>query len=257
MRHQAEPFGGVTVAGYDHLYRAADAAGVIVLLDGNGVDEAFLGYTKYLQPRTSAGAGSGARAIDGSDAVAPSVIGDRLKRNARVLPLADIGGAFDETKASSAIDLLVAKIPRGLRFNDRMSMSRSKELRVPFLDHRVVEFGFGVPSSRLLSGGTTKALFRKIALRWVSADVANTPKRSVQSPQREWLADDWHQLVLRIIGSESFGQRGWIDPAGARDAYERYRRGHRTNSFPIWQWLNLELWARTFLDSGNDARRVA
>jgi asparagine synthase (glutamine-hydrolysing) len=256
VRHQAEPFGGVTVVGYDHLYRAADAEGVTVLLDGNGVDEAFLGYTKYLQAEGSRGAHAGALAIDGSESVEPSVIADGLKRRTCVLPLPEVGGDFQEPKCFAARDLLSAKIPRGLRFNDRMSMSRSKELRVPFLDHRMVEFGFGVPAARLISGDTTKALFRKIAARWVPADVANAPKRSVQSPQREWLAADWRDLVLRIIQSNSFGERGWVDPVRAREAYERYCRGNQKNSFPIWQWLNLELWARAFLDNGSDIHQL-
>jgi len=243
VRRQAEPFGGVTVAGYDHLYGAAHAAGVTVLLDGNGVDEAFLGYTKYLQPV----AANGSAAIDGSQPVEPAAIADDLRHNAELLPL-PTNTDFAGIRRAAALDLLATKIPRGLRFNDRMSMGRSKELRVPFLDHRVVEFGFGVPTSRLLAGGTTKALFRKIASRWTPADVANASKRSVQSPQREWLAQSWSELVLGLIRSTSFRDRGWIDPDRALEAYERYRGGNRKNSFPIWQWVNLELWARAFLD---------
>lgn len=245
VRRQAEPFGGVTVAGYDHLYRAANSAGVTVLLDGNGVDEAFLGYTKYLQPAMA----NGPQAIDGSTSVRPAAIAEDLRCNAELLPL-PANTDFTGTRREAALDLLATKIPRGLRFNDRMSMGRSKELRVPFLDHRVVEFGFGVPASRLLVGGTTKALFRKIALRWTPAEVANAPKRSVQSPQREWLGQGWSDLVLGLIGSASFRDRGWIDPERAQEEYERYRLGSRKNSFPIWQWINLELWARAFLDGG-------
>ena len=47
VRLEAEPFGGISVIGYDALYEAAGREGVTVLLDGNGVDEAFLGYQKY------------------------------------------------------------------------------------------------------------------------------------------------------------------------------------------------------------------
>jgi asparagine synthase (glutamine-hydrolysing) len=245
VRCQAEPFGGVSVIAYDAIYRAADTEGITVLLDGNGVDESFLGYTKYI----NGGGGGLGRAIDGTRAVAADAISARLKRDADVTAFPDYGGDFAEpAKSAAAFDLLAGKIPRGLRFNDRMSMARSKELRVPFLDHRLVEFGFSVPSRYLLSGGRTKSLFRKIARRWIPGEVANAEKRSVQSPQREWLATDWRHLVTGVLESISFAERDWIDPKRARAIYNDYIAGSRTNSFFVWQWLNLEYWARAFLD---------
>src|SRR6185312_4084165 len=241
VRRQAEPFGGVTVAGYDAVYRAAGAEGVTVLLDGNGVDECFLGYTKYGQ----GGVLERGRAIDGTQAVALEAIAPRLKSDANIIELPQIADEFAEpAKAAAARDLLATKIPRGLRFNDRMSMGRSKELRVPFLDHRLAEFAFSVPTRYLLANGQTKSLFRKIAQRWLPADVAGAEKRSVQSPQREWLANEWRHLVLGVLNSESFASRGWVDAAKARAAYDRYISGSRENSFYVWQWLNLEYWAR-------------
>ncbi|MGB7258363.1 MAG: asparagine synthase (glutamine-hydrolyzing), partial [Pseudolabrys sp.] len=266
---QAEPFGGVTVCGYDPLYAEADRAGVTVLLDGNGADETFLGYQSYhaayvhsLENGAQREAADGYRsfwgsgpphvtngqAIDGTVAVNASVIADDLRRRASVLEVTDTGTFADPVKTMAARDLLAAKIPRGLRFNDRMSMARSKELRVPYLDHRLVEFGFGVPTRYLLNRHGSKALFRKIAARFVPPSIATATKRSVQSPQREWLANEWRDLVTDIISSPSFAGRGWIDPKRAQAAYEQFRQGERANSFYIWQWINLELWARAFLD---------
>ncbi len=246
VRRQAEPFGGVTVVAYDEIYKAAKAEGVTVLLDGNGVDECFLGYSKYTM---NGGKPAQGRAIDGSQAVAPVAIADRLKREASLLPPPTHGAAFDEpVKAAAALDLLATKIPRGLRFNDRMSMGRSRELRIPYLDHRLVEFGFSVPTRYLLQDGHTKSLFRKIARRWIPAQVADAEKRSVQSPQREWLANGWRPLVQEVLEGDSFAARGWVDPRRAQTIYDDYIKGSRDNSFFVWQWLNLEYWARAFLD---------
>ncbi|TVR06858.1 MAG: asparagine synthase (glutamine-hydrolyzing), partial [Salinarimonadaceae bacterium] len=151
VARQAEPFGGVSVIGYDALYRAADSAGVTVLLDGNGVDEVFLGYGKYralAQGRLSADA---AVSIDGTRSTLPEAIAPGLRRRAAQFSVPTYAEAFVEpVRAMAARDLLHAKIPRGLRFNDRMSMLRSKELRVPFLDHRLVERVFRVPVDLLL-----------------------------------------------------------------------------------------------------------
>ena len=274
---QAEPFGGVTVCGYEALYRKACSEDVTVLLDGNGVDETFLGYQRYhahhvvaqkveadwreaadayqafwreAPPRFGA-VGQVGRAIDGTDGTMPGAIAERLQRSTAVIePATTVAVGADPLRALALSDLLSTKIPRGLRFNDRMSMASSRELRVPFLDHRVVEFGLGVPIQALLNAGGSKALFRKIASRWVPPTLAFARKRSVQSPQREWLATSWRPLVLDILGSDSFAGRGWIDPAAARTAYDRFCCGESNNSFFIWQWINLELWARGFLDRG-------
>jgi asparagine synthase (glutamine-hydrolysing) len=253
VRIQAEPFGGVTVCGYDAIYRAASREGVTVLLDGNGADEVFLGYGRYraAQEEGSSGALPAAtgRAIDGTIAVRPDVVSDHLRQSANLITVKESGGGFsDPVKSAAAVDLLATKIPRGLRFNDRMSMAQSKELRVPFLDHRLVEFGFGVPAQYLLNGRGNKVLLREIAEGWIPHDVAWAPKRAVQSPQREWLAEEWAGYVQGILSSESLAARGWIDPQRAARAFQAYRADRPSNSFFVWQWLNLELWARRFLD---------
>lgn len=274
VRLQAEPFGGVSVIGYDYLYQAADNEGVTVLLDGNGVDEVFLGYKKYhaaavmyaqseaewtalgadyrhfwqSDPPPWAVADFRGKSIDGSEGGRPEALGDRLLRESSLLPISAGSDFSDPIRAMAALDLFAAKIPRGLRFNDRMSMARAKELRVPFLDHRLVEFGFAVPRRFLLNSSGSKVLFRRIAARWIPDEIAKAVKRSVQSPQREWLAGPWRTLVEEVLSSESFATRGWVDPICARRIYQAYLDGARDNSFFLWQWLNLEWWARAFLD---------
>ncbi len=274
VRSQAEPFGGITVCGYDALYRAAKAEGITVLLDGNGVDEVFLGYQRYharhvaAQPLEAAWRsaaddyeafwqvrapqfGSGnmiGGAIDGTVGTAPQAISTRLIADTVLLQHCRLV-CDDPVRGMACEDLLATKIPRGLRFNDRVSMASSRELRVPFLDHRVVEFGLALPSAALLNGKGSKALFRSLAERWVPTSLTRARKRSVQSPQREWLATSWRPLVIEILGSGSLAERGWIDPVAARAAYDSFCTGTGDNSFFIWQWLNLELWARAFLDA--------
>ncbi len=270
VRSQAEPFGGVFVLGYNTLYEAAAREKVTVLLDGNGVDEAFLGYKRYHQIHVATAPDAVIRdvrarefeefwgqapalvvagaSIDGTDGLRPEVISSSLM-SAELLDLSGHDGEFDDpVRKAAAVDLLHAKIPRGLRFNDRVSMAHSRELRVPYLDHRLVEFAFGISTSLLLNRKGGKALFRDILARRAPASVAYARKRSVQSPQREWLADGWRAMVESILASESFAARGWVDTGRARRAYAEYLLGSRENSFFVWQWVNLELWAREYLD---------
>lgn len=268
-RSQAEPFGGVTVCGYNFLYQSARHHGITVLLDGNGVDEAFLGYESYHQIYVATAPDENTRrerardyssywghsprpvgkntAIDGTAAVRPEAVSAELRKTPLLLP--NKKKNFTEPVRQKAFeDLTQAKLPRALRFNDRVSMAYSRELRVPFLDHRLVEFAFGLPVEMLLNRNGTKGLFRQVLARHAPESVAFAPKRSVQSPQREWLAGPWKQLVTDSLFSGSFADRGWVAADKMSVLYEDYCAGKRENSFFLWQWLNLEWWAREFLD---------
>ncbi|MDQ0458362.1 asparagine synthase (glutamine-hydrolyzing) [Rhizobium paknamense] len=266
---QAEPFGGVPVCGYNLLYELAVQHNVTVLLDGNGIDETFLGYKRYhllyaqsavdpaiREQRASDFAEfwgqrplsvSSTASIDGSSGLRPETISQQLISAEPAEMIPDFSFE-DPIRQAAAIDLLHTKVPRSLRFNDRLSMAHSRELRVPFLDHRLAEFAFGIPTHHLLTKFGSKALFRSIVARRAPRSVAYAPKRSVQSPQREWLAGAWRTMIEDILSSESFADRGWVDPDLARRAYARYLDGEQENSFFIWQWLSLELWARRYLD---------
>jgi len=267
---QAEPFGGVLVCGYNAIYEAARREKVTVLLDGNGVDEIFLGYKRYQEIYVATAPNPAIRevrarefseiwghlptdvlvgaSIDGTSGLRPEVISASLM-STELYALRNRSGGFDDpVRQAAAEDLLYAKIPRGLRFNDRVSMAHSCELRVPFLDHRLVEFAYGIPTHLLLNHKGGKALFRDILARRAPASVAYARKRSIQSPQREWLAEGWRAMVESILTSERFAARGWFHIDKARCLYAEYLSGKRDNSFFIWQWVNLELWAREYLD---------
>lgn len=269
VRSQAEPFGGIFVCGYNALYELARQENVTVLLDGNGVDEVFLGYKRYHQIYVASavsptererhaadfGAFWGERpkavrpgaSIDGTDGLCPQALTVQLRGCVPHTAAAQVEFS-SPVRQAAADDLLRAKIPRGLRFNDRVSMAHSRELRVPFLDHRLVEFGFGIPEKFLFGAQGSKLLFRKLLAKRAPDTVAFSAKRSVQSPQREWLANGWRGLVEQTLASDSFRGRGWVDPDRAMLEYNAYLQGRQENSFFIWQWINLELWARSFLD---------
>ena len=269
INSQEEPFGGVGVIGYNLLYSEASKKNITVLLDGNGVDEIFLGYKKYhklyvnsaenaeeLDKRksdylsfwneniTNQKTGS---AIDASNGIKPDAISENLQiyNNQSKSKLIN---KFDVVRQNSYYDLVHAKIPRALRFNDRVSMSHSKELRVPFLDHKLVEYASSIPTHMLLGDKGTKKIFRKITSKKTGSEIAYASKRSIANPQREWLANEWSDLVKDILHSQSLRKRGWINAVKAQSHYDDYIKGDNENSFFIWQWINLELWAREFID---------
>jgi asparagine synthase (glutamine-hydrolysing) len=132
--HEDEPFGGIPTLAYARLFEQARLKGVIVLLDGQGMDEQWAGYDYYR------------RATDGRSApVVQGTSGSPLREQclipefrAAAEPLVSDEPFPDPLRNLQYRDIRFTKIPRALRFNDRVSMRSSTELREPFLDHRLV-----------------------------------------------------------------------------------------------------------------------
>jgi Asparagine synthase len=68
------------------------------------------------------------------------------------------------------------------------------------------------------------------------------------TPERRWLRGALGELAADVFASRSFAERGFVDAPAARRRLERHRRGEVEAGFELWRALNLELWARIFLD---------
>lgn len=236
--HEDEPFGGLPTLAYAKLFERAGAAGAKVLLDGNGMDEQWAGYDYY----ATAGRQETAPVVQGAGArpLRPQCLEPGFREVAR--PFDSPTPFGDPLRDLQYRDLCRTKIPRVLRFNDRISMRASVELREPFLDHRLVELALRQPAERKIRAGTHKWLLRRVGARLIPEALAGAPKRPVQTPQREWLAGplaDWAEgRIERAIGA--FGG-GWLDPVAVRREWRSYREEGAENSFFVWQWISLGL----------------
>ena len=104
--------------------------------------------------------------IDGIQHSGKNCISEDLsKLNSYEIPKINI--FEDKVRNNAAEDLFFTKIPRGLRFNDRMSMMHSCELRVPFLDHKIVEYAYNLPIEDLINKFGTKSIVRKVLSKYV------------------------------------------------------------------------------------------
>jgi asparagine synthase (glutamine-hydrolysing) len=138
---------------------------------------------------------------------------------------------------------------------DRMAMANSLEGRAPFLDPKVVEFAVRLPPEQRVQGGRGKHLLRRVAARWLPADVLKKPKQGFGIPLGAWFAGPLKGLAADVIGSRAFGERGLLDAKAA----QRYLRGHLAGEADygeiLWLIVSLELWAQRFLDARpNEAR---
>jgi asparagine synthase (glutamine-hydrolysing) len=131
---------------------------------------------------------------------------------------------------------------------DQMSMAASIESRVPFLDHKLVEFAASLPDSWKLSGWTTKRVLREAMKGLLPDSILNRPKMGFPVPLSRWMRTGWNQVARDVLLDRRSCERGIID----RPAVDRLLRNHASGaadeSDRIWSLLNLELWYRTFVD---------
>ncbi|MBL8214273.1 MAG: asparagine synthase (glutamine-hydrolyzing) [Bryobacterales bacterium] len=236
--HEDGPFGGLPTLAYARLFELARSEGVVVLLDGQGMDEQWAGYEYYRQTQGSAVTGpvQGSR----SQALRPECLVPEFRRLCE--PLTAPRPFPDDLRNRQYLDTRFTKIPRALRFNDRVSMRSSCELREPFLDHRLFELAFSQPAGRKISPQAQKWMLRQITRRLMPGEVVEAPKRPVQTPQREWVANelrDWTESCIETAVLELGG--AWLEAARVREAWGDYRTKHLDNSFAIWQWISIGL----------------
>ena len=144
-------------------------------------------------------------------------------------------------------DTRFTKLPRILRSCDRASMASSRELRVPFLDHRLVELMFFLPGEEKIKSGVQRVFMRDAIKNKFPKWVTSSPKKTVVDPQREWLRTDLSEWVSDILHSSSFNDLGILDLNNVKEEYENYKNTtNPKNSFFLWQWINVCIWYETF-----------
>lgn len=229
---QDEPYGGIPTLAYAKIFEQARKDKVLVLLDGQGMDEQWAGYDYYTQE---------------NETIIQGITDSPFKTN--MLSHSFLNKAekpvypkpFEDLILNKQYrDLFYTKIPRALRFNDRISMLFSTELREPFLDYRLVEFAFSLPLDFKIKNGITKFMLREIASEYLDDSLVFTPKRPLQTPQREWLAEDlrgWVSHCFEGIKTSSFS--AWFDLDELQEELDAYFTGNNQSSFHIWQCISL------------------
>jgi asparagine synthase (glutamine-hydrolysing) len=131
---------------------------------------------------------------------------------------------------------------------DQMSMAASIESRVPFLDHKLVEFAAELPDHWKLSGWTTKRILREAMKGVLPESIVNRPKMGFPVPFGRWMRGGWNQVAREVLLDRRSRERGLIEPAAIEALLHDHARGQIEGGDHIWSLMNLELWHRTFID---------
>jgi asparagine synthase (glutamine-hydrolysing) len=280
---QGEPFGSTSICAGWYVMREARQAGLTVMLDGQGGDEIFAGYRASFGYRLSdlirAGRLTEAthelRAFTHTHgprwaavALATPHVPERVRLNARgrlrgasalvapelraTVSTAHANGAVFHDRLRRQLHALVTQrgLPELLRYEDRNSMAHSLEARVPLLDHRLVELAFSLDGSELIRRGETKSVLRRAVADLLPSQVAGRrDKLGFVTPEGRFLRGALGDLATDTFSSRSFRERGFVDATAAAQRLHRHRSGDRRAGMELWRALNLELWARAFLDA--------
>lgn len=221
--HQEEPFTSASVYAQWNVMRLAKQNGVTVLLDGQGADEMLAGYHSYFNEMTDDLLNSfdfrgylkwrrDCLALHGVvpgnfrrvlTQKTPGRVKRLLKKGMQKIEPAQPVYPREFAKVSSLRKLLWWNTTREglvelLRYADRNSMAHSREVRLPFLDHNLVEFVFKLPERLLVQDGWTKWILREAFRGIVPEEISNrVDKLGYMPPQQKWLGGlAWPDVMM-------------------------------------------------------------
>ena len=273
-----------------HLVSALARRTVTVALSGDGGDEVFGGYRRYLLapsvaartrrlPMVAARAGraaitgvpvrlwdrmrpglgtsvhrvAGLLTSDGVDDVYERVFGAvdglGLVRGHRVAARSLFSG-FD-VGAGSPTDRMMYRdamtyLPDDICAKvDRAAMAVSLETRMPYLDHRVVEFAWSLPASAHLRGDVTKWALRQVLARHVPTALTDRPKAGFGIPMGAWLRGPLREWADDLLTPGRLQADGFLDEAAVTRLWAAHRRGSRDHTNVLWNVLMFQSWLHT------------
>ncbi len=137
-----------------------------------------------------------------------------------------------------------------LRDTDAMSMAHSLEVRVPLIDHKVVEFAVCLPPHLKLRNGRGKWILIRALRDILPQEVLTRPKRGFEMPVAAWMRGELREVLDDVFSPQSVKRRGLFNYAAVQAVYEQFLAGGAPY-LRAWSLAVLELWMRHFLDGAS------
>jgi asparagine synthase (glutamine-hydrolysing) len=131
---------------------------------------------------------------------------------------------------------------------DRMSMATALEVRVPFLDYRVVELAASIPSRLKLKGWTSKYLLKKAMAPLLPPAILRKKKEGFSIPIKNWLRNELKPLLLDSLSTDRVRCRGYFDAAYIERLVSEHLAGTQNHSHKLWPLVVFEIWHSIYLD---------
>lgn len=265
------PLGSFSNVAFYLLMQRAAAAGIKVVLSGQGADELFCGYRKYLgfyfqelarQRRFGKLAGTAWAfwrngVVLGQLNLAEArrylqrrpqhaVLGDALRQD--FIPQA-LGLPPEGLAQRQWLDYRRFSVPYLTHYEDRASMAFAREVRLPFLDYRLVELMLNAPVESKLNAGWTKYSLRQAFADWLPPEIIwRRDKQGFSMPQEEWLRGELRASWLDILNRDAqVFRRGLLDYDALQAKFECFcKRQGNIWYREIFAPLALEIWLQAY-----------
>jgi len=256
------------------LYKAVKNHGISVTLDGHGADELFGGYSFDLIHALYDCSFNDLKAKEvietfyemhgSSPQLIPSISKSRLllkwqakkiARNLSFWPKKPESFGFDSLNAKLYESTHRTVLPTLLRNYDRYSMSSGVEVRMPFMDHRIVAFAFSIPWTSKVRGGYSKSIIRDALGEIIPEKIVRRKEKiGFNSPLVEWMRGPLKPFLLDTISDKDFKESALINPIEVKKVILEVI-GNKNTSFQIaslaWMKLTPYLWEKAMLKKTN------
>ena len=127
---------------------------------------------------------------------------------------------------------------------DRASMYCSLEARTPFLDHRVVEFAWTLPSNFKIRGNVSKWVLREILKKYVPKNLTDRPKSGFAIPIGIWLKGPLRDWAEDLLNTTKLNNEGYLNSKAVRKLWFEHTNGQRDHTTKLWAILMFQAWLR-------------